>query len=183
MLSHAGNWLETPNGKLTFVVAGSPAPQARWTERAREHWSNLASLLSKLDMKWLFDGELTLMMPRTQCQAEAESHIRDLSHLVSLPPSSLFHQGHIWGMDGSMVPMTGSIGDDKSVTDAVTGPQTIVVRLNGRNLCILHGELIGLIMGLGLSDNETPNNKIFTDHLNSVHFIDDAEPPLNKTTI
>jgi hypothetical protein len=79
-----------------------------------------------------------------------------------------------------MVPATGSIGDDKSITAAITGPQMIVVRLSGRNLCILHGELIGLIMGLVLSDNETPNNKIFTDHLNSVRFIDDARTSINQ---
>jgi hypothetical protein len=73
-----------------------------------------------------------------------------------------------------MIPAMSRIGDDKSVTAAVTGPQTVVVRLRGKNTFILHRELVGLIIGLILSDNESLNNKFFTDHLNSVHFIDDA---------
>ena len=39
---------------------------------------------------------------------------------------------------------------------------------------VTYSELVGLIMGLVLSDNDTPNNKLFTDHLNSVRFIDDT---------
>ena len=79
-----------------------------------------------------------------------------------------------------MIPATSGIGDDKSVTAAVTGPQTIVVRLSGRNVFVLHGELVGLIMGLVLSDNNTLNNKLFTDHLNSAHFIDDTRTSINQ---
>ena len=79
-----------------------------------------------------------------------------------------------------MIPATSGIGNDKSVTAAITGPQTITVRLHGRNLCVLHGELIGLVMGLILSNNETPNHKLFTDHLNSVRFIDNSRTSINQ---
>ena len=78
--------------------------------------------------------------------------------------------------DGSMIPATSGVGDDKSVT----GPQMIVVQLNGQNLFTLHGELIRLIMGLVLSNNDNQNNKLFTDHLNSVCLIDDTKTSINQ---
>src|SRR6202050_3377765 len=133
-----------------------------------------------MNTAWLFNGDLTLMMPRSQRQVEAEDYIRSLPSILSLPPSSLPHQNRTWGSDGSMIPATSGIGEDKSVTAAITGPKTIAVRLNGRSLFILHGELISLIMGLVLSDNKTPNNKLFTDHLNSARFINDARTSINQ---
>jgi hypothetical protein len=79
-----------------------------------------------------------------------------------------------------MIPATSGISEDKSVTAAIMCPQMIAVRLNGCNLSIMHGELISLIMGLILSDNRTPNNKLFTDHLNSTRFIEDARTSINQ---
>ena len=56
-----------------------------------------------------------------------------------------------------MIPTTSGLGDEKSVTVAVTG----VVQLSGQNLFVLHGELMGLIMGLVLSgDNTLNDNKL-----------------------
>ena len=97
-----------------------------------------------------------------------------------MPPSPLPHQNHAWACDGSMIPATSSIGDDKSVTVFVTGPQTVIVCLSGRNIFVLHGELVGLIMGLVLSVNNSQDNKLFTDHLNSVRFIDDSKTSINQ---
>lgn len=120
------------------------------------------------------------MMPRAQHQTLVEDYIRGLPAVLSLPPSPLPHQNHIWGSDVSMIPATSGIEDNKSVTSVIMGPKTIVVRLHGRNLFVLHRELIGLVMGLILSNNETLNNKLFTDYLNSVQFIDDAKTSINQ---
>src|SRR6202050_1008150 len=180
MLLHAGQWIRTQSSKLIFAAIESPAPQAQWIKIAKEHWNQISSLLNKLDSTWLFDGESTLIIPRLQCQIEAEDYICGLSHILSMPQSTLPHQNHTWGSDGSMIPATSGIGDDKSVTATVTGPQMIVVQLSGRNLFILHGELIGLIMGLVLSNNNNQNNKLFTDHLNSVRFIDNTKTSINQ---
>jgi hypothetical protein len=97
-----------------------------------------------------------------------------------MPPSSLPHQDFTWASDGSMIPATSGIGDNESVTAAVTRPQIIVMCLSGRNMCILHGKLVRLIMSLVLSINNSQNNKLFTDHLNSVHFIDDTKTSINQ---
>ena len=180
MLSDAGSWSRNPNGKVIFTTTKDPAPLAQWTPKARQHWKKIATLLSNLDTAWLFDGNPALMTPRSQCQTEAKDYIQGLQYILSLPPSSPPHQNHIWGSDGSMIPATSGIGEDKLVTAAITSPQMIAVRLNSRNLSIMHGELIGLIMGLILLDNRTPNNKLFTDHLNSTCFIEDARTSINQ---
>ena len=114
-----------------FTALESPAPQAQWTEAAKGHWNQVSLLLNKMDSAWLFDGETTLLTPRLQRQTEAEEYICGLSHVLSMSPSTLPHQSRAWGSDGSMIPATSGIGDDKSVTAAVTGPQTIIVRLIG----------------------------------------------------
>lgn len=179
-LSDTGKWMNNKSGKLTFAISEDVATQTCWTPKAREHWDNIATILRKMDTTWLFDGDLTLMMPRTQCQAKAEDYIRSLPSILFLPLSSLPHQNHTWGSDGSMIPATSRIREDKSVTATIMGPKTIVVRLSGCSLFILHGELIGLVMGLVLLDNETLNNKLFTDHLNSTRFIDDTRMSINQ---
>ena len=80
-----------------------------------------------------------------------------------------------------MIPATSGLGDEKSVMAAVMGPRTLVVQLSSQNLFVLHGELMGLIMGLVLSGDSTlNNNKLFTDHLNSVHFINDTRTSINQ---
>jgi hypothetical protein len=43
-----------------------------------------------------------------------------------------------------MIPALASLCESRRVTTAVTGPLTLVVQLSGRNLSILHGELMGL---------------------------------------
>jgi hypothetical protein len=66
-----------------------------------------------------------------------------------------------------MIPASTGPLDDKSVTSAITGPHTIVMKLLGHNLSILHGELVGIIGGLVLSDSQNDSTVIYTDHLNS----------------
>ncbi|KAJ7478101.1 hypothetical protein FB451DRAFT_1338721 [Mycena latifolia] len=72
------------------------------------------------------------------------------------------------------------IFDHKSVTAALTGPTTLVLRIEGRNVFILHGELTGLIMGLILSDPNDDGNSLFTDHLNAVRLIDDSRTAIDQ---
>jgi hypothetical protein len=49
-----------------------------------------------------------------------------------------------------MVPAAASIFDDKSVTAVVTGPRTLVLKIDEHNISILHSELIGIILALTL---------------------------------
>ncbi|KAJ6566379.1 hypothetical protein B0H19DRAFT_1351815 [Mycena capillaripes] len=102
--------------------------------------------------------------------------------LSNLLPSATSHtsQPTIWGSDGSMIPAAAGVLDPKSVTAALTGPLTIVLKIEGRNVSILQGELIGLIMGLTLSPVDDPNAILYTDHLNSVRLIEDSRTVVDQ---
>ena len=78
-----------------------------------------------------------------------------------------------------MIPASAGPLDDKSVTSAIMGQHTLVMRLCGRNLSILHGELTGIISGLVLSDPLSDPTVIYTDHLNSTRLIDDSQTLAN----
>ncbi|KAJ7208930.1 hypothetical protein GGX14DRAFT_365159 [Mycena pura] len=79
--------------------------------------------------------------------------------------------------DGSMIPASASLCESRRVTAAVTGPSTLVVQLNGRNLSILHGELMGHILALVLKSNADPAviPTLYSDHQNSVDLIEDIQ--------
>jgi hypothetical protein len=78
-----------------------------------------------------------------------------------------------------MIPAAASTFDDKSVTAAITGPRTLVLKIEGRNISILHGELVGIILALTLSDPKVPST-LYTNHLNSVRIIDDSKTIIDQ---
>ncbi|KAJ7854789.1 hypothetical protein B0H13DRAFT_2358283 [Mycena leptocephala] len=124
---------------------------------------------------WFSLGTPDLLHPRAQRQEDAERTIRQFATLTKLAPSSLVStHPSIWGSDGSMTPAAAGIIDPKSVTAALTGPLTVVLKIEGRNISILQGELIGLILGLTLSPIDDPDAVLYTDHLNSVRLIEDS---------
>ncbi|KAJ7343258.1 hypothetical protein DFH08DRAFT_702295 [Mycena albidolilacea] len=84
-----------------------------------------------------------------------------------------------WSFKTHQRPATGFIFNDKSVTAAVTGPRTLVLRIDGHNILILHGELVGIILALTLSDLAVPST-LYTDHLNSVHIINDSKTVIDQ---
>jgi hypothetical protein len=130
--------------------------------------------------EWLHEGDETLLLLRVDRRHNAESYIHAMPLIVPLQSSHLSHNGRIWASDGSMVPATSGLGDPKSVTAALTGPKTIILQLDGRNISILQGELIGLIMGLILSSSGTEDAILYSDHMNSVHFIEDSRSSISQ---
>ncbi|KAJ7912039.1 hypothetical protein B0H13DRAFT_2232591 [Mycena leptocephala] len=52
---------------------------------------------------------------------------------------------------------------------------------HGRNVSILQGELIGLIMGLILSPVDDPDAILYTDHLNSMRLIEDSRTVVDQS--
>ena len=92
--------------------------------------------------------------------------------------------------DGSMTPASATLGQSRSAIAALTGPKTVVVRLNGRSLSIMHGEHVGIIMGLVLSSpehdtadkiNSNASDRLRSDHLNTVRFIGDVRSKIDQT--
>ncbi|KDR65054.1 hypothetical protein GALMADRAFT_82330 [Galerina marginata CBS 339.88] len=89
-----------------------------------------------------------------------------------------------WASDGSMIPATATLLDPKQITGAATGKSTLVMKVPGRNVSILQGEQVGLIIALVLSgQNDSSNNEqqcLLTDHLNSVHLIHDNQTNISQ---
>jgi hypothetical protein len=79
-----------------------------------------------------------------------------------------------------MIPAVSRLGNAKSVTAALTGPETIVLKLNGRNLSILQGELMGKIMGLILSSVVPKGASLYSNLLNSVQLIKDSRSSISQ---
>ena len=101
--------------------------------------------------------------------------VGNLADICGFPPSK-YSDDLTWVSDGSMVLATVGILDSKSVTRAATGRKSLVLRVPGRNISILQGELVGLIISLILAGNYVTEDimTVLTDHLNSVRLIDDS---------
>ncbi|KAJ7865069.1 hypothetical protein B0H13DRAFT_2353269 [Mycena leptocephala] len=129
-------------------------------------WLKVVGTLQSMCAAWLFDGPQDLLASREDRRHWAEERIRVL----------------VWGTDGSMIPASASLCESRRVTAAVTGPTTLVVQLNGRNLSILHGELMGHILALVLRSNADPTviPTLYSDHQNSVDLIEDIQTRVSQ---
>ena len=179
-LSDVGCWQESLNGCLIFVPYSQPAPREKWTVTGKDNWRKVAKVLGEMKCEWLYEGEKALLLTRTDRRNKAKAYIHTLPLLVPLQPSQLPHNGRTWTSDGSMIPAASGLGDAESVTAAVTGPDTIVLRLNGQNLSILQGELMGQIMGLILSSAVPKDTSLYSDLLNSVRLIEDSRSSISQ---
>ena len=121
-------------------------------------------------------GPIDLALPRELWELWAEKLIRALADVYVFPPSQ--HSDSLtWASDGSMLPASAGILDDKSVTGAAMGDKSLALKIPGCNISILHGEQIGLIITLVLAGDSVKNDlvTILTDHLNSVRLISDSQ--------
>ncbi|KAF8157253.1 hypothetical protein B0H34DRAFT_798547 [Crassisporium funariophilum] len=127
-------------------------------------------------------GPPDLMIPTSTRQVKAESLIKSLARVCGFEASKTT-DGITWASDGSMLPAGAGIMDDKTITAAATGERTLVMRIPGRNVSILQGEQVGLIIALTLAQDSTEPNRhrLLTDHLNSVRLINDSLTEISQT--
>ena len=151
-------------------------PHKKLSNAARNNWNKIILALTYTDFSWLFHGSTDLLIPRSQRRNSAEQYINNLSQVCKFIPSLCDHHGNTWATDGSMTPATSGIGDSKSITAAVTGPATLVLRVSDQNASILQGEQMGLLAALVLAD---PSLQIYTDHQNSTVLIDESRSAIN----
>jgi hypothetical protein len=171
------------NGVVSHFKSKNDAPRGViWTSRAKENWIGIAQILNDLNAKWFTIGEVDLMTSREIRKSRVENYIKTMARIQPFPSSKLNHGGFNWASDGSMIPAASGIGDPKSVATALTGPSTLVLRIPGRNICILYGELMGIIAGLLMASHGTRSNTLHTDHLNSVRFIQDLRTKMGSET-
>ncbi|EDR05270.1 uncharacterized protein LACBIDRAFT_329991 [Laccaria bicolor S238N-H82] len=82
--------------------------------------------------------------------------------------------------DGSMKLASATIEEEKVVLGATTGALTLVLKIPGHNVSILHDEQIGLIIALILTGwNSDEAQFLLTNHQNSVRLIKDKRMDMN----
>jgi len=80
-----------------------------------------------------------------------------------------------------MMPASSRILDTKTVMATLTGPKTMVLKLSGHNISILHGEIMGLIMGYIIPNcRDDFSVDLYTDHLNTVRFLQDVHSNIDQ---
>ena len=181
-----GKWLINDNGTITIHPQRQIFDKS-WTQPARRNWTTITKTLKDhLDMDDLLCGTTELAIPRHIRQHKSEELIRNLLQVSGFSQSKAT-DGRTWASDGSMIPASATIMDDKSITGAATGAKTLVMRIPGRNVSILQGEQLGLIIALVLSQDLGPTQpdqeqpQLLTDHLNSVRLIQDGKTEISQT--
>ncbi|KAJ7701200.1 hypothetical protein B0H17DRAFT_1128486 [Mycena rosella] len=149
-VSDMGEWRLQINSKCTIIVKPQPT-SSMGSSTTKQNWDKLSNVLRCLDMNWFSPNQINLILPRDEHCLCVENRIRQLTATSPLAPS-LTSPPHAWASDGSMIPAASSIFDPKSVTAALTGPQILGMKIEGHNVFILHSELVGLIVGLIISD-------------------------------
>ncbi|KAJ7837615.1 hypothetical protein B0H13DRAFT_1733192 [Mycena leptocephala] len=184
-LSDVGDWTTDTAGALMFIVNPERRPKGHWTAAQIANWKRTVDTFQLIDTRWLFSGPLDLMISRADRRHWAEERIRALVPICGLEPSLTSKEQQLWGSDGSMIPASASLGEHRTVTAAVTGPATLVVQLRDRNLSILHGELMGHVLGLVLCDDTANQHRmphLYSDHQNSVDLLDDIRCGIAEDT-
>ena len=179
LIKHLGSWRIT-NHVLRFIpldIDHFIPTRRKLSKAARSNWHKTTAALALSSIDWFFFGSSDLLTPPLQRRDLAENHIQSLAATCKFPPSSLKHDKTFWASDGSMIPAASSISDSKSITSAVSGPLSLIMRVTHRNASILQGEQLGLVAALVLSD---VSPQIYTDHLNSTSLIDDSRTAINQ---
>jgi hypothetical protein len=151
-----------------FKANGHIPDRVNWTAKAKENWVRITSILDQIEAKWFAIGDVELKMTRDVRKCCAETYIKMIARIQPLLPSNLHHVGPDWASDRSMIPAASSIGETKLVTTALIGPLTLILRISGRNISILEGELMGLVAGLLMALENLQSSTLHSDHLNSV---------------
>ena len=143
---------------------------------AVSNWNKVATALNDSKLEWFFHGPIDLLTTPSQRRLDAENYIIALALTCKFSPSLLEHDNTYWATDGSMIPAASTISDPKSITAAVSGPASLIMRLTHRNASILQGEQMGLVSALVLAESSP---QIYTDHMNSTLLIDDSRSAVN----
>jgi len=183
MLKDIGKWKIDEKGRYRFKINNSIKERTgKWTMAARRNWECLSETMSHLQTEWFYEGSSDLLLTRGKRQEISEAMVKSLGKIMGLEATKQDHEGRYWASDGLMKPAASGILDPKSVTTAITGPQTIVMQIPGRNTSILHGEIMGLIAGhiLTMECEIDKPQELFSDHLNTVRFIQDARSRISQ---
>lgn len=179
-LADAGKWVLDSCGKIVLHLVPTPFDKS-WSAAARLNWGKLVDAVhGQMSIDDVLPGPTDLTIPRDLRRDIAERLISSLANVCDFTPSR--HADALtWASDGSMIPSSAGLLDTKFVIGAATGTKTLAMKLSGRNISILHGELAGLITALVLSKRDR-NIRLLTDHLNTVRLVDDSRTGIDQVS-
>lgn len=179
-LQDVGRWIIGKSGEV-LISEREQRFDKTWSSAARRNWATLTDAFrSGLTLDHLVNGPLELAIPRAVRESRAECVIQALANVCKFRNMPGL-DGRTWASDGSMKPASATIEDDKVVLGATTGPSTLVLKIPGRNVSILHGEQVGLIIALILAGRTSSDlQHLLTDHLNSVSLIEDSQSNVSQ---
>ncbi|KAJ6631046.1 hypothetical protein B0H10DRAFT_1773796 [Mycena sp. CBHHK59/15] len=144
--------------------------------------------LKRTDLPRILSGDVSLShilstfhnhLPAVQCPNGHVLHslrAKGICQLKDMGQWQMLADGKwISPSNGSMIPAAAGVLDHKSVTAALTGPKTLVLKIEGHNIFILHGELVRLIMCLIISNPDDVNTALYSDHMNAIRLIEDSK--------
>jgi len=172
-LKDFGEWTMDLDGQICIT---NHVFDKTWSSAAKSSWRWLVhALCEKIQIDDLVIGPVDPALPHKLREQWAEALVGNLADVCGFPPSR-YSDNLTWVSNGSMVLAAAGILDSKLVTRAATGRKLLVLRVPGRNISILHGEQVGLIISLILAGNYVTEDivTVLTDHLNSVRLIDDS---------
>ena len=147
-----GSWTFNNDGRITLKAKAQLFSKS-WSQAASRNWKVVSQHLDEhLQIDDLISGPLDLAIPKPIQQLRVENIIRTMGNVSQFTPSKAT-DGNTWASDGSMTPATASVIDDKTITGAAMGKTALVMQVLGRNIFILQGEQLGLILALILSGN------------------------------
>ncbi|KAF5347864.1 hypothetical protein D9758_013810 [Tetrapyrgos nigripes] len=172
-------WSLTNNG---YQLQLQTLDTSAWTQSAKRNLNKISEYLKKLKISHLLHGSTDLLLSRTDCQLQAERQIRLLAGVSSLKPSPSSNDNFTWASDGSMIPVSAGLFDQKSILSAITGPRTLVLKVTNMSASITHGELLGLVLGSLLSKSltQTMTSTLHSDALYCIQTLENCKMDVNQ---
>jgi len=119
-LGDVGEWTIDLDGHIG-LTSHPRVLDRMWSAAAKSIWRQLASALGmKVQLDDFISGPVDLALLRQLREHWAEASIGSLAELCGHPLSK-YSDSSTWASDGSMLPVTAGVLDNKSVTGAVTG--------------------------------------------------------------
>ena len=183
-LADVGEWMTNNCGHIVVHLSEPPFDKS-WSHAARQNWKKLSlAIHDQLRIDDVLPGPPDLAVPRQTHMERAERLISSLANICGFAPSQ-YANASTWASDSSMIPSSAGVLDPKTVVGAATGSRTLAMKFPGSNISILHGELVGLILALVLSDDTGTASRcircLLTDHLNTVRLVEDSQSGVDQT--
>ena len=85
-LKNLGEWRSIEDGTIIFAMPPDPpdADRIKWSNAAKWNWECLREVMKTIDIRWLVEGPIDLLISRRKRQSRAEDTIKGLTSILHL---------------------------------------------------------------------------------------------------